>query len=69
MILGLVESAINYVRKGKAFLSFYPLKNTNLILMARLSGPAYEIFLRFFVEFNVGSHLERHCEVNGQKVN
>ena len=95
MILGLVESAINYLRESrrlsptinrglkghilirrllqmknqKSCMPFYPRQNTNLILMARLSGPAYEIFLRFFDEFNVDSHLERHCEVNCQKVN
>ena len=50
-------------------LPFSPRQDTNLILMARLSGPAYKIFLRFFGEFNVSSHLESHCEVNGQKVN
>ena len=57
------------MKNTKSFLPFYPRQNTNLILMARLSGPANEIFLRFFDEFNVDSHLEGHCEVNGQKVN
>ena len=57
------------MKNQKSCMPFYPRQNTNLILMARLSVPAYEIFLRFFDEFNVDSHLERHCEVNGQKVN